>query len=273
MEPQPAPDLHGLDPRALLRRGMAAGGSADWAPPGVEGLAAFCPGYQIEALLGRGGMGAVYRARQPSLDRLVAIKLLPLEISADEEVAARFRREARALARLQHPNIIAVHDFGTTTEGHLFFVMEYFDGTDLACLLRGGKLDVAQALDVVRQTCEALQFAHAQGVVHRDIKPANVLVDRDGRVKIGDFGLAKLTGTNDLRDQTQPDTTFGTPDYTAPEQWRGQADHRADIYSLGVIFYEMLTGEVPHGVFDPPSKKAAVDARLDPVVLRAVHGG
>jgi serine/threonine protein kinase len=271
MEPQPAPDLHGLDPRALLRRGMAAGGSADWTPPGVEELAALFPGYQIEALLARGGMGAVYRARQPSLDRLVAIKLLPLEISADEEIAARFRREARALARLQHPNIIAVHDFGTTAEGHLFFVMEYVDGTDLSCLLRGGKLDVAQALDVVRQTCEALQFAHAQGVIHRDIKPANVLVDRNGRVKVGDFGLAKLTGTNDLRDQTQPVTTFGTPDYTAPEQWRGQADHRADIYSLGVIFYEMLTGDVPHGVFDPPSKKAPVDARLDPVVLRAMQ--
>jgi serine/threonine protein kinase len=271
MEPQPPPDLHGLDPRALFKRGMTAGGSSDWTPPGVEELAALFPGYQIEALLGRGGMGAVYRARQPSLDRLVAIKVLPLEISADEEVAARFRREARALARLQHPNIIAVHDFGTTTEGHLFFVMEYVDGTDLAQLLRGGRLDVAQALDVVRQTCEALQYAHAQGIVHRDIKPANVLVDRNGCVKVGDFGLAKLAGTNDLRDQTRPDTTFGTPDYTAPEQWRGHADHRADIYSLGVMFYEMLTGEVPHGVFDPPSKKAPVDARLDPVVLRAMQ--
>src|SRR4029434_142734 len=106
MEPQPAPDLHGLDPRALLRRGMAAVGSADWTPPGVEELAALFPGYQIEALLGRGGMGAVYRARQPSLDRLVAIKLLPLEISADEEVAARFRRGARALGRLRAPDTL-----------------------------------------------------------------------------------------------------------------------------------------------------------------------
>jgi serine/threonine protein kinase len=271
MEPQHVPDLHGLDPRALLRRGLLAGGPADWTPPGVDELAALFSGYEIEELLGRGAMGAVYRARQPSLDRLVAIKVLPLEISADEEVAARFRREARALARLQHPHIIAVHDFGTTAEGHLFFVMEYVEGTDLACLLRSGRLDVAQALDIVRQICEALQFAHAQGVIHRDIKPANVLVDRNGQVKVGDFGLAKLTGMDDLRDQTRSDTGLGTPDYTAPEQWRGLADHRADIYSLGVMFYEMLTGEIPHGVFDPPSKKVPVDARLDPVVLRAMH--
>jgi serine/threonine protein kinase len=271
MEPQPAPDLHGLDPRDLFRRGLAPGGSADWTPPGVEELAALFPGYEVEELLGRGGMGAVYRARQPSLDRLVAIKVLPLEISAEEALAVRFRREARALARLQHPHIIAVHDFGTTAEGHLFFVMEYVNGTDLAQLLRGGRMDILQTLDVVRQICEALQFAHVQGVVHRDIKPANVLVDRNGRVKVGDFGLAKLTGMDDSGDRAIPDPSMGTPEYTAPEQWRGQADHRADIYSLGVMFYEMLTGEVPHGSFEPPSRKAPIDARLDPVVLRAMQ--
>jgi len=271
MEPQHAPDLRGLDPRALLRRGMVPGGSADWTPPGVQEIAALFPGYEIERLLGRGAMGAVYRARQPSLERLVAIKVLPLEVSADEQVATRFRREARALARLQHPHIIAVHDFGTTVEGHLFFVMEYVEGADLACLLRRGRLDVMQALDVVRQICEALQFAHSQGVIHRDIKPANVLVDRSGQVKVSDFGLAKLTDLEDQRDQTGAASSLGTPDYTAPEQWRGQADQRSDIYSLGVMFYEMLTGEVPHGVFDPPSKKAPVDVRLDPVVLRAMQ--
>ena len=215
-------------------------------------------------------MGAVYRARQPALDRLVAIKVLPLEISVDEEVATRFRREARALARLQHPHIIAVHEFGTTSEGHLFFVMEYVEGTDLAALLRTGRLDVTQVLGVVRQVCEALQFAHTHGVIHRDIKPANVLVDAAGQVKVGDFGLARIAQPNEAAAETHT-AALGTPDYTAPEQWRGQADHRADIYSLGVMFYEMLTGEVPHGVFDPPSKKASVDARLDPLVLRAMQ--
>jgi serine/threonine protein kinase len=266
-------DLHGLDPRELLQRGMAEPepGAGDWTPPGVAELATLFPGYEIEALLGRGGMGAVYRARQPSLDRLVAIKVLPLEISVDEEIAARFRREARALARLQHPHIIAVHESGTTSEGHLFFVMEYVEGADLAALLRGGRLDVAQALGVVRQVCEALQFAHANGVIHRDIKPANVLVNAAGCVKVGDFGLAKLTQADDSPEAARATAALGTPDYTAPEQWRGEADHRADIYSLGVMFYEMLTGEVPHGVFAPPSKKAPVDARLDPVVLRAMQ--
>jgi hypothetical protein len=263
--------LHGLDPRELLMRGIAASGAASaWTPPSVAELAPLFPGYEVQALLGRGGMGAVYRARQPTLDRLVAIKVLPLEISVDEEVAARFRREARALARLQHPHIIAVHEFGTTSEGHLFFVMEYVEGTDLAALLRAGRLDVTQALNVVRQVCEALQFAHAHGVIHRDIKPANVLVDTAGQVKVGDFGLARIAQLENAPDETHT-AALGTPDYTAPEQWRGQADHRADIYSLGVMFYEMLTGEVPHGVFDPPSKKAPVDARLDPVVLRAMQ--
>lgn len=267
-------DLHGLDPRELLLRGMTDAGasaSGSWTPPSVEEIAPLFPGYEIQALLGRGGMGAVYRARQPELDRLVAIKVLPLEISVDEEIAARFRREARALARLQHPHIIAVHNFGTTTEGHLFIVMEHVDGADVAQLLRGGRLDVAQALGVVRQVCEALQFAHTHGVIHRDIKPANVLVDSSGQVKVGDFGLATLSRADDPHDHTHSQVALGTPDYTAPEQWRGEADHRADIYSLGVMFYEMLTGEVPHGVFDPPSRKAPVDARLDPVVLRAMQ--
>jgi serine/threonine protein kinase len=132
MKPQHSVNLHGLDPRDLLLRGMAPGSSADWVPPGIDELMPLFSGYEIKVLLGRGGMGAVYQAWQPSLARWVAIKLLPLEVSADVENAARFEREARALARLQHPNIITVHDFGTTSEGHLFFVMEYVDGTDLA---------------------------------------------------------------------------------------------------------------------------------------------
>ena len=185
MDAHDHPNLHGLDPRELLMRGIATvrfgAATPDWTPPTVAELAPLFPAYEIQALIGRGGMGAVYRARQPALDRIVAIKVLPLEVSVDEEFADRFRREARALARLQHPNIVGVFDFGTTSEGHLFFVMEYVEGTDLARLIHGGGVAVAQAIGFVKQVCDALQHAHALGVVHRDIKPANVLVDREGR--------------------------------------------------------------------------------------------
>ena len=275
MDANENPNLQGLDPRGLLMRGIATvrfgAASLDWTPPTVAELAPLFPAYEIQVLIGRGGMGAVYRARQPSLDRLVAVKVLPLEVSVDEEYADRFRREARALARLQHPNIVGVFDFGTTTEGHLFFVMEYVEGTDLARLIRDGAVDESQAIGFVKQVCDALQHAHAQGVVHRDIKPANVLVDREGRVKVSDFGLARLPPDAEARERTQPGTAMGTPDYAAPEQLRGEGDHRADIYSLGVLFYELLTGQVPRGVFEPPSKKAHVDERLDAVVHRALR--
>ena len=275
MDANDHPNLHGLDPRALLMRGIATvrfgAATPDWTPPSVAELAPLFPAFEIQALIGRGGMGAVYRARQAALDRLVAVKVLPLEVSVDEEFAERFRREARALARLQHPNIVGVFDFGTTSEGHLFFVMEYVEGTDLARLIHAGGVDAAQAIGFVKQVCDALQHAHAQGVVHRDIKPANVLVDRDGHVKVSDFGLARLPAEEETRERTQPGTAMGTPDYAAPEQLRGGGDHRADIYSLGVMFYELLTGQVPRGVFEPPSKKARVDERLDAVVQRALR--
>ena len=253
---------------ATVRFGAA---TPDWTPPTVAELAPLFPAYEIQALIGRGGMGAVYRARQPALDRIVAIKVLPLEESVDEEFADRFRQEGRALARLQHPNIVGVFDFGTTSEGHLFFVMEYVEGTDLARLIHGGGVAVAQAIGFVKQVCDALQHAHALGVVHRDIKPANVLVDGAGRVKVSDFGLARLPPDAEAHERTQPGTAMGTPDYAAPEQLRGEGDHRADIYSLGVMFYELLTGQVPRGVFEPPSKKAHVDERLDAVVHRALR--
>ena len=275
MDAHDNPNLHGLDPRELLMRGIATvrfgAATPDWTPANVAELAPLFPAYEIQALIGRGGMGAVYRARQPALDRVVAIKVLPLEVSVDEEFADRFRREARALARLQHPNIVGVFDFGTTSEGHLFFVMEYVEGTDLARLIHGGGVAVAQAIGFVKQVCDALQHAHALGVVHRDIKPSNVLVDREGRVKVSDFGLARLPPDAAARERTQPGTAMGTPDYAAPEQLRGEGDHRADIYSLGVMFYELLTGQVPRGVFEPPSKKAHVDERLDAVVHRALR--
>ncbi|MGV3658870.1 MAG: protein kinase domain-containing protein [Prosthecobacter sp.] len=258
--------------------GAGAGAAAQaWTPPPVEEVADLFPGHEVKKLIGRGGMGAVYEARQLDLDRRVAIKLLPRETSLDEAFVQRFQREARALARLQHPGIVAVHQSGTARDGRLYFVMEHVDGTTLFDLIHGGHLTVPQALEIVKQICEALAYAHEEGVVHRDIKPSNILVDKKGRVKVADFGLAKVARSSHSEAaslmHTQTGHVMGTPDYAAPEQMRGgvEVDHRADIYSLGVMFYEMLTGQVPRGLFVPPSEKSGTDVRLDQVVLRALH--
>jgi formylglycine-generating enzyme required for sulfatase activity/predicted Ser/Thr protein kinase len=259
--------------RAMKSVRMTGGASGFWKPPTVEEAARLFPQYEVRALLGHGGMGAVYQGRQKELDRLVAIKLLPLEVSVDRSFAERFRREARAMAKLQHPNIVDVHDFGTTREGHLYFVMEYVEGANLEQMIKGPGLEPAQALEIIGSVCEALAYAHAEGVVHRDIKPANVMVSTKGEVKVADFGLARLTEPlMEPRGYTVTGTVLGTPDYMAPEQKRGQTvDHRADIYSLGVMLYEMLCREVPQGIFDPPSKRVAVDTRVDEVVMKAMQ--
>ena len=248
-------------------------GPRGWTPPPPEEIARLLPNYDVLSLLGRGGMGAVYLAVQRALDREVAIKLLPLEVSADRDFADRFVREARVLAKLHHPHIVEVHDFGKTAEGHLYIVMEYVDGANLHERIHGAGLAPAQALHIAAQVCEALAYAHAQGVVHRDIKPANVMVDQGGRAKVADFGLARLSDpTAEHLGTTMTGTVMGTADYMAPEQRRGmQVDHRADIYSLGVMLYEMLCGEVPRGVFEPPSRRAECDPRADQVVTRAMQ--
>ncbi len=164
-------------------------------------------------------------------------------------------------------------DFGTTTEGHLFFVMEFVEGTTLHHLIKTTGLKPAQALELIVNVCEALQYAHGEGVVHRDIKPANVLVDTKGRVKVADFGLARMdTPAAEQWGQTMTGMVLGTPDYMAPEQKTGsRVDHRADIYSLGVMLYEMLCGQVPQGIFAPPSQRVTVDERVDQVVIRAMQ--
>lgn len=251
-----------------------AGGLADWEPPTLEEAARLFPKFTVLEIIGRGGMGAVYKARQEALDRPVAIKLLPLEISVDRDFAERFKREARTMAKLNHPNIVSVFDFGTTPEGHLYFVMEFVEGTTLHHLIRTTGLKAAQALEIIVGVCEALNYAHAEGVVHRDVKPANVLVDVRGRVKVTDFGLARLNGPSaaEQAGYTMTGTVLGTPDYMAPEQKRGMhVDHRADIYSLGVMLYEMLCGQVPQGVFDLPSRLVSVDEAVDQVVVRAMQ--
>ncbi len=184
---------------------------------------------------------------------------------------ASFEREARTLAKLHHPNIVGIHDFGQTSEGHLYFVMEFVDGTDLARIISTGSLEAMQALALTIQICEALQYAHSQHVIHRDIKPANVLVTQDGHAKLADFGLARPLDENDIAGLTASHLVMGTPDYMAPEQRAGLGDHRVDIYALGVMLYEMLTGRRPHGIFDPPSMKVQVDVRLDEVVIKAMR--
>jgi predicted Ser/Thr protein kinase len=243
-------------------------------PPTVEALGQKLPGLEILELIGQGGMGAVYRAKQRELDRVVAVKVLPIDPAGDAAFAERFNREARALAKLCHPNIVAVYDFGRTDD-LCYFVMEYVEGVNLRQMITARTLSPGDALRIVPQVCEALQFAHDAGIVHRDIKPENILVDTQGRVKIADFGLAKLlspTAPADLTLTAEHDV-LGTPRYMAPEQIEHPADvdHRADIYSLGVVLYEMLTGELPLGRFAPPSQKVRVDVRLDEVVLRTLE--
>jgi predicted Ser/Thr protein kinase len=277
-QPMASDAPEGLCARCLLSaavKGSDTGASALVQPaaPPIAEIAAHFPQLEILELLGRGGMGMVYKARQPALDRVVALKILPQETSSDAQFAERFTREARALARLNHPNIVGVYEFGER-DGLFFFIMEFVDGPNLRQLIQTRAIKPAEALAIVPKICEALQFAHEEGVMHRDIKPENVLIDKRGRVKIADFGLAKILGieTGDLA-LTQKGMSLGTPRYMAPEQIEHpeDVDHRADIYSLGVVFYEMLTGELPIGRFAPPSQKVEVDVRLDDVVLRSLE--
>ncbi|MBI5384177.1 MAG: protein kinase [Verrucomicrobia bacterium] len=284
-KPAPAAALGGLCPECMLKAGLAtqsgeAGPNgtvlaqpASAPPPAPSEIAKYFPQLEILECLGRGGMGVVYKARQPALNRLVALKVLAPEKERDPAFAGRFQREAQALAHLNHPSIVTVYDFGQV-DGLFFLLMEYVDGLSLRQLLQTGKILPEHALTVVPKICEALQFAHEHGVVHRDIKPENVLLDQEGHVKIADFGIAKMLGHTALAASlTQDKQVMGTPHYMAPEQVEKPAlvDHRADIYSLGVVFYEMLTGELPLGRFAPPSQKVEVDVRLDEVVLHALE--
>jgi len=276
--PLPSGVLAGFCPACLFKQGAAADTAtqpetAPFQPPGLEEVARLFPQLEILAFIGKGGMGAVYKARQPALDRLVALKILPPQTAGGPGFVERFNREARALAKLNHPNIVSVFEFGQAN-GMPFFIMEFVDGLNLRQVERAGTLSPRQALQVVPQICEALQFAHDEGIVHRDIKPENILVDKKGRVKIADFGIAKIVGAEQDVSITETQGAIGTPHYMAPEQMEKPAtvDHRADIFSLGVVFYEMLTGELPLGKFAPPSsRKVEVDVRLDDVVLRALE--
>ncbi|WP_339747627.1 serine/threonine-protein kinase [uncultured Rubinisphaera sp.] len=254
-------------------------------PPTIEELQPHFPQLELLELIGKGGMGAVYKARQKTLDRIVAVKIINPDAAEDPSFAERFSREARSLARLSHPNIITIHDFGEipgntdsesvrTRSPIYYFLMEYVDGANLRQLIRSKELTSTQSLSMIPAICDALQFAHDEGIVHRDIKPENILVDQKGRIKIADFGLAKLLG-RELQDFTLTGAyqAMGTFHYMAPEQMERprEVDHRADIFSLGVTLYEMLTGELPLGRFVPPSTKVQIDFRLDEVVLKSLE--
>lgn len=275
-KPLPAGALAGLCPACLLAQGAETEPAETKArvrfePPKLAEISRLFPQLEVLELLGAGGMGAVYKALQPALDRLVALKVLPAGGGLGS--TERFNREARALARLSHPNIVGVHEFGQV-EGLHFFIMEFVDGANLRQLEKTARLSPREALQIIPQICDALRYAHDEGVVHRDIKPENVLVDRKGRVKIADFGLAKIADPDPAAARlTVEGQVMGTPHYMAPEQVERPlaVDHRADIYALGVVFYEMLTGDLPLGKFAPPSRKVQLDVRLDDIVLRALE--
>jgi len=274
-------ELPADSPQRLCPKCVAAGKSAassprrsaGFSPPHPVALRSLFPQLEILGLLGHGGMGVVYKARQRGLDRTVALKILPREISAEPAFAERFAREAQALARLSHPNVVTVIDLGQS--GPLYyFLMEFVDGINLRQMLQAGRLAPRDALGLILQICEALEYAHGEHVVHRDIKPENILVDKKGHLKIADFGLSKLLGaaSPDLK-LTLSNQVLGTLHYMAPEQIDKPlaVDHRADLYALGVVFYEMLTGELPLGRFALPSEKSAVDARVDELVLKLLE--
>ncbi len=315
----------GLCPACLLQLGTATDTVTDakqppFVPPTLTQLAPAFPQLEIVELIGKGGMGAVYKARQIQLDRLVALKILPRDIGEEAAFAERFAREAKTLARLNHPGIVTLYEFGqvplSATPAHktapplspgspspapeataepdrlFYFLMEFVDGVNLRQLLHASRLAPREALAIVPQICDALQYAHDQGIVHRDIKPENILVDRRGQVKVADFGLAKIVGREasltpplsqlgretaakpgqGASELTDAGKVLGTPNYMAPEQTERptEVDHRADIYALGVVFYQMLTGELPGQPIKPPSTRVQVDVRLDEVVLRAL---
>ncbi len=240
--------------------------------------------YTILAPLGQGGMARVYRARQENLDREVAIKVLPPLFAADRNFVERFKLEARLVARLSHPNIVTVHD-ASEFHGHLYIVMQLVDGGTLKqrldqLLVQGETMDIVEAAPIFIQLGSALAYAHDNGIIHRDIKPVNVLLDRQERPILSDFGIAKvLAGTKGL---TRQGAGVGTPEYMSPEQCQGgPVDGRADIYGLGVMLYEALTGRLPfmadnyHAIahsqiYETPLHPGAINPHIDPKVAQII---
>ena len=240
--------------------------------------------YELEELVGHGGMSSVYKAHDTLLERNVALKVLHEQYNADEEFVERFKREARSVAQLQHPNIVTVIDRGEE-DGRQYIVFEYIDGENLKELVvKKGRLDIQEALEIAAEVARALAFAHGHGLVHRDVKPQNVLLNGDGRAKVTDFGIARSV---DVEGMTSTGMVLGTSNYIAPEQASGQpVDAHTDVYALGVVLYEILAGELPFPgesflavamkhVHEPPpnllEKRPEVPIRIAAAVDRALE--
>ncbi len=244
--------------------------------------------YQIVSKLGSGGMGTVYQARRTTIGDTVAVKVLRSDMVADPLAVERFRREAQAAARLKHPNVVAIYDFGVSNQGLLYLVMEMVEGQSLRNLIRQyGSFTASAAFEIINQVCTALGAAHSQGIIHRDLKPDNIIVSETAsgwHVKVVDFGIAKLRDQSSTTSSlTQTGMIMGTPRYMSPEQCMGEEiDARSDIYSLGIILYEMLCGVVPFNspttsaviiqqVTQPPPPLRAINAMISPAVEFVVY--
>jgi serine/threonine protein kinase len=268
--------LASLCPQCLFQQGLGTPCSCrpkSFVAPSLSSIASLVPGVELLELVGQGGMGAVYKGRQHLLNRLVAVKVLPATAADGGSIVSRFRREARVLARLNNPNVVAIYDYGSAG-GLSYFTMDYVEGCTLRQMLKVGQLEPERAVDLFCQLCDGLQHAHERGVVHRDIKPENLLIDKRGRLKVADFGIATLKWDGPSNERpTLEGQRIGTPYYMAPEQAQRPhtVDHRADIYSAGAVLYEMLTGVLPLGRFAPPSGKARIPLQMDMAVLGALE--
>ncbi|HVX84850.1 MAG TPA: serine/threonine-protein kinase [Phycisphaerae bacterium] len=255
----------------LVSNGFITRAQAERLRPAVEEQGAYqqIPGYQILSKLGAGAMATVFKARQVSLNRIVAIKVLPKRMSDNKEFVERFYKEGQAAARLNHPNIVAAYDVGEANGFH-YFVMEYVEGASVyERLEKGERYSEKEALKLVIETCRALQHAHKAGFVHRDVKPKNIMITKEGTAKLADMGLARETADVQAA-QAEAGKAYGTPYYISPEQIKGEMniDGRADLYSLGATLYHMVTGRVP---FDAPTPSAVMLKHLKEELVPPDH--
>lgn len=240
--------------------------SSDFIPPEVEEIAELLPNFEILSLIAKGGMGAVYLARQKSLDREVAIKILPRHFGDDEDFRSSFETEAKSMAKLNHPNLIGIYGFGQV-DGMLYIVMEMVHGKSLYYAAYGKQIDPEEAGRIICEVCHGLHNAHQHGIIHRDIKPANILLNAELSPKIGDFGIARPLGDHEA------DTAFGTPGYTAPEVIHNPraVDESTDLYSVGAMLYELLTSKLPQKLYMPAANLIECDPRFDQVIRKAMN--
>lgn len=239
--------------------------------------------YKILQIVGMGGMGVIYKAMQEPLNRIVALKVLPPQFSINDELSKRFEIEAKAISLLQHQNITSIYEYGED-KGYRYFAMQFVDGENLSIRIQHRKvMPITEIIDISKQICRGLRYAHGQNVIHRDIKPQNVLIDKENIARLSDFGIAKIFSASHI---TMTGVTVGTPEYMSPEQAEGEeVDAKTDIYSLGVVIYEMLTKKPPflgnnpvavaykhvHEIPIPPSvKRRDTPKRLELIVLKAL---